>query len=171
MTHKDTRQDLEEWREARDEWATKGGPGDPYLDEDGELPIDEQWHRGNVTAALETFKTVGPFALLPVGLVLLFLNLLLGDWVWYLFGFLPIAFYALFFWIPLKMRWRSELALRLPGGRALQGREKRKYLLAASLMALFLADRMAGSLLSGWAMDQVYAAVEGWVIPWPWDWF
>jgi len=42
---------------------------------------------------------------------------------------------------------------------------------AALLMALFLADRMAGSILSGWAMDQVYAAVEGWVIPWPWDWF
>ncbi|MEM7689963.1 MAG: hypothetical protein AAF291_13155 [Pseudomonadota bacterium] len=56
-------------------------------------------------------------------------------------------------------------------GRALQGRAKRKYLRAAALMALFLADRMAGSILSGWAMDQVYEAVDGWVIPWPWDWF
>ena len=171
MSEEDPREDLEEWRIRRDEWATKGQPGDPYLNEDGELPIEEQWHRGEVNAALETLKTAGPLATLPIGLVLLFLNLSLGDWVWYVFGVLPIAFYGLYFWLPLKMRWRSDLALRLPGGRALQGREKRKYLLVAALFALFLADRMAGSLLSGWAMDQVYAAVDGWVIPWPWDWF
>ncbi|MEO0419857.1 MAG: hypothetical protein AAF249_13415 [Pseudomonadota bacterium] len=41
----------------------------------------------------------------------------------------------------------------------------------ASFIALFLAERMAGSILSGWAMDHVYATADGWVIPWPWDWF
>ena len=73
--------------------------------------------RGNATAARLDRETIGyawPFALIPLGLVLVMLDALLGDWVWVLFPAGFLAIWALLVMMPLRHRYANELPLDLP---------------------------------------------------------
>ena len=108
---------------------------DPYLDENGELPVEEQHHRAKVDAAIETLKFAFPALIIPVGLVMFGLSLFVGAGVWKLIILLPFLYYFAIVATPLVARLRKGGELRLPGHAPLTGAQKRNALIASLIAA------------------------------------
>lgn len=95
--------------------------------------------------------------MIPLGLVLVLLNALPGDWVWILWpaGFLAIV--AALILMPLRHRYANERPLELPNAIRLHGQRKRRFLLKLALIAaaLFVGEalfRMYGAKLWDWTV-------------------
>ena len=109
----------------------------------------------------QTFGTVWPFALIPLGLILVMANALLGDGVWVLLpaGFLAIV--AALTLMPLRHRYANERPLELPDATRLHGHRKRRFLLKLALIA--------GALFVGEALFRMYGGrLWDWRVPWGW---
>lgn len=125
-----------------------------------EASADEQ-ERHAIRLDRQTFGAVWPFALIPLGLVLIMANARLGDWVWVLWpvGFLAIC--AMLMMMPLRHRYASEQPLELPDALRLHGQRKRRFLLKLALIA--------GALFVGEALFRMYGGrLWEWTVPWPW---
>lgn len=140
---------------------------DPYLNNDGELPDEERWHREKVSALLDTYKTVGVFGLIPLGLIVLFLSLFLGDWVWSLMLVFPLALFVAPILIPVIARWRSKTPMRSLDGTKLTEGQKARTLLVGTL--LVLASVLIGEF-GGQIGFQLREWIMKWTIPWPSQW-
>ena len=109
----------------------------------------------------QTFGTIWPFALIPLGLVLLMAKALLGDWVWVLFPAGFLAIWAMLLMIPLRHRYANEQPLELPDAIRLHGQRKRRFLLKLALIA--------GALFVGEALFRMYGGrLWGWTVRWGW---
>ena len=109
----------------------------------------------------QTFGTIWPFALIPLGLVLLMADALLGDWVWVLFPAGFLAIWAMLLMIPLRHRYANEQPLELPDAVRLHGQRKRRFLLKLALIA--------GALFVGEALFRMYGGrLWEWTVPWWW---
>lgn len=109
-------------------------------------------------------KTVGMawvFAIVPVGLMLLLLSALLGQWVWK--AALPLFLvgpYAGQLLARLGVRYHSDLPLDLPGHGRLAGRRKKRLVLAAmALLVGWLAWKLG---IEGAAMGALRDFLLAW---------
>lgn len=131
----------------QEDYAPLRGREDPYLDENGELPIEEVHHRQKVDAAMGAVQVAGPFVIIPVALIFLLASLVLGDWVWDFLIVLPVAFMAAIFAVPIIARMRQKGDLKVLDFGVLKGREKRTALLMAlALMVIAVILAMYGGI-------------------------
>jgi hypothetical protein len=109
----------------------------------------------------ETIGYVWPVALIPLGLVLVMLNALLGDWVWILLPASFLAIVAALLLMPLRHRYANERPLELPDATRLHGQRKRRFLLKLTLIA--------AALFVGEMLFRMYGAkLWDWRVPWGW---
>ena len=94
--------------------------------------------------------------LIPLGLVVLLLTALLGEWAWALF---PAGFFAIVFALGRLRWWRryeSAVPLAVPGFGTFSGAAKKRLLLHATAFA-------AAVMVAQYAFPRALAAVVGWV--------
>lgn len=134
-----------------------------------EAALDAAWEAEG-EAIRDELREVQPFfflALLPLGLVVLLLSVVLGEWVWVLMplGFAGIVFAPWF--LAVWRRHESGLPLVLPGGRVLEGAAKRRVLRIAGIgIPAVLALGFLGERLTGRGLAAIREVLWDWTIPW-----
>ncbi len=125
-------------------------------EEDEQRALQRQSVRDQISEA----GPVMVMGLIPLGLVLMLLGMLLGDWVW---AVVPVVLLGGFYGLPLLINYRahadSSLPLDLPRLGRLTGKAKRRTVALVSVVLLlaFVAIEMGGialvelrQLLLGW---------------------
>jgi hypothetical protein len=114
--------------------------------------------------AMEGSAPVLLLGLIPVCLVLLFLWLLLGDWVHWL---IPVALFSWFYGLPLTVLARrfldSPLPLDIPGHGRFEGASKRRLVWGGALLLLGL---FGAYLLARVWFSVGFLEVRDWLVGW-----
>lgn len=146
--------------------AEHGGGVPPAADADHGLSPEDRAaalaeEREAIRLDAQTIGVAWVFALVPLGLLLIMAQALLGEWVWAL---LPVAFLgivAALKLMPLRHRYANELPLELPDATRLHGERKRRFLLKAALIA--------AALFVGEMLFRMYGGrLWEWTVPWGW---
>ena len=133
-------------------------PDDPGL-ADEQLALEAAWAEECEANRLdrETLGWAWAVGLIPLGIVVLLLSALLGEWVWVLF---PVGFFAIVFALGRLRWWRryeSAVPLAVPGFGTFSGAAKKRLLLQATAFA-------AAVMAAQYAFPRALAGVVAWVV-------
>ena len=136
---------------------------------DAELDAALEAEARELAADVEVMEPAIALAIIPFGLVVLFLAAVLGEWVWKGLPLLLVGFLAgLKLWIAWRKRVDSSLPLVLPGvGRVTGARKRRLAAGGAVLMTLAVVAAFALDTALGWGLGVLRDWLVDWRVPWP----